>query len=215
MRTYTLVLSVVAHVLAIVVIVATTLTATGALPEPTRAIEFLVAPSEVPAVPPAAPRQNRDVEPPPDSVAPTEAPVGVSPETVPDDALDAVPVNGSLVSGGAFGAPLRDAIPPPPPTPVSTPPVHVGGAVSQPRRTTYIVPQYPVIAREAHVSGVVILEAVIAEDGSVRDVRVLRSIPLLDQAAVDAVRQWRFTPTLLNGAPVPVIMTVTVAFNLQ
>ena len=61
----------------------------------------------------------------------------------------------------------------------------------------------------------VILEAVIGEDGRVRNVRVLRSIQLLDGAAVDAVRQWVFTPTLLNGQPVPVVMTVTVAFELQ
>ena len=63
--------------------------------------------------------------------------------------------------------------------------------------------------------GIVILEAVIAENGTVRDVRVLRSIPLLDQAAVDAVRQWQFTPTLLNGEPVPIVMTVTVNFQLR
>jgi protein TonB len=202
MRTYTLVLSIVAHVLAILVIVATTLTATGALPAPTRAIEFLVAPADVPAVPPPAPRR-------------TVMPVGISREAVRDDRLDAVPVNGAVVSGDAFGAPIHDEVPPPPPPAVSTPPIHVGGAVSQPRRTHYVVPQYPAIAREAHVSGIVILDAVIAEDGSVRDVHVLRSIPLLDEAASDAVRQWRFTPTLLNGQPVPVVMTVTVAFDLR
>jgi len=77
------------------------------------------------------------------------------------------------------------------------------------------VPDYPAIARSARVTGTVILEAVIAEDGTVRDVRVLRSIRLLDEAAIEAVRQWRFTPTLLNGEAVPVIMTVTVAFNLN
>ena len=60
-----------------------------------------------------------------------------------------------------------------------------------------------------------ILEATIGPDGRVQDVKVLRSIPLLDQAALDAVRQWVFTPTLLNGVPVPVIMTVTVQFTLQ
>jgi protein TonB len=78
-----------------------------------------------------------------------------------------------------------------------------------------VSPVYPGIARSARVSGVVILETTIAEDGSVRDVRVLRSVPLLDQAAVDAVRQWRFTPTLLNGRPVAVLMTVTVAFRMD
>jgi len=61
----------------------------------------------------------------------------------------------------------------------------------------------------------VILEAVIDEGGSVRDVKVLRSVALLDQAAIDAVRQWRFTPTLLSGEPVPIVMTVTVSFTLQ
>ena len=65
------------------------------------------------------------------------------------------------------------------------------------------------------MQGVVIVEATIGPDGKVSDARVLRSIPLLDQAALDAVRQWVFTPTLLNGVPVPVIMTVTVNFTLQ
>ena len=60
-----------------------------------------------------------------------------------------------------------------------------------------------------------ILEAVIDAQGRVASVRVLRSIALLDQAAVDAVRQWRFTPALLNAEPVPVVMTVTVNFKLQ
>jgi protein TonB len=64
------------------------------------------------------------------------------------------------------------------------------------------------------VQGVVILEAIIGQDGRILDARVLRSIPLLDQAALDAVKQWEYTPTLLNGVPVPVIMTVTVQFTL-
>jgi protein TonB len=62
---------------------------------------------------------------------------------------------------------------------------------------------------------VVILEAIIDVNGSVQSVRVLRSQPLLEQAAVDAVRQWEYTPTLLNGVPVPVVMTVTVSFALE
>ncbi|MGE5358746.1 MAG: energy transducer TonB, partial [Bacteroidales bacterium] len=67
----------------------------------------------------------------------------------------------------------------------------------------------------ARVQGVVIVEALIGPDGKVADVKILRSIPLLDQAAVEAVRQWQFTPTLLNGTPVPVIMTCTVNFTLE
>ena len=78
-----------------------------------------------------------------------------------------------------------------------------------------VAPAYPAIARAAHVEGVIILEVVIAADGSVTDVRILRSIPLLDAAATEAVRQWRFSPTLLNGEPVPIVMTVTVAFRLR
>jgi protein TonB len=65
------------------------------------------------------------------------------------------------------------------------------------------------------VQGVVIIEATIAPNGRVQAAKVLRSIPMLDAAALDAVRQWQFTPTLLNGEPVPVIMTVTVNFTLQ
>ena len=74
---------------------------------------------------------------------------------------------------------------------------------------------YPTVAQAARVQGVVILEAVIGPDGKVADVKVLRSVPLLDDAAISAVRQWEYTPTLLNGVPVPVIMTVTVNFTMQ
>ena len=64
-----------------------------------------------------------------------------------------------------------------------------------------VKPVYPPIAQSARVQGVVIVEAIIDADGKVADARVLRSIPLLDQAALDAVQQWEFTPTLLNGMP--------------
>ena len=76
-------------------------------------------------------------------------------------------------------------------------------------------PVYPLIAQSARVQGVVIIEATIDPDGKVADTRVLRSIPLLDQAALDAVRKWEYEPTLLNGVAVPVIMTVTVNFTLR
>jgi protein TonB len=91
----------------------------------------------------------------------------------------------------------------------------VGGDIRAPERTTYTVPDYPVVARAARVEGVVILEATIDEHGIVRGVKVLRSIPLLDQAAIDAVSKWRYTPTRLNGQPIAVIMTVTVRFSLR
>jgi protein TonB len=81
-------------------------------------------------------------------------------------------------------------------------------------RTHVVDPVYPPTARAASVQGVVILEIVVGEDGAVADARVLRSIPLLDQAALDAARQWRYEPTLLNGVPTRVIMTATVNFTL-
>jgi protein TonB len=93
-------------------------------------------------------------------------------------------------------------------------PIRVGGAVKQPIKTRHVNPVYPPIAQSARVQGVVIMEIVITAEGQVQDARVLRSIPLLDQAALDAVRQWEFTPTLLNGQPTPIIMTVTVQFTL-
>ena len=94
-------------------------------------------------------------------------------------------------------------------------PVRVGGNIKAPIKTRHVAPAYPAIAQSARVQGVVIIEATIDQSGRVRDARVLRSIPLLDQAAIDAVRQWEFTPTFLNGVAVPVIMTVTVQFTLN
>ena len=92
-------------------------------------------------------------------------------------------------------------------------PLRVGGDIKEPRKIKDVKPVYPAIARTAGVQGVVILEIVLDEDGFVADAKILRSIPLLDEAALNAVRQWRFVPTLLNGQPVRVIMTVTVNFT--
>ena len=95
------------------------------------------------------------------------------------------------------------------------PPQQPPPAGQPPQKTRDVRPTYPPIAQSARVQGIVIIEATIGPDGRVKDAKILRSIPLLDQAALDAVKQWTFTPTLLNGVPVPVIMTVTVNFTLQ
>lgn len=92
-------------------------------------------------------------------------------------------------------------------------PVRVGGTIPTPAKIHHVDPVPPELARQARVRGVVIVEAIIDVDGSVKQARVLRSIPLLDEAALEAVRQWRFEPTQLNGQPVPVIMTLTVNFQ--
>jgi periplasmic protein TonB len=93
--------------------------------------------------------------------------------------------------------------------------VRVGGNVRAPSRLNQVEPVYPQLAKDARVQGVVILEIVVGVDGAVSDARVLRSIPLLDEAALECVRQWRYEPTLLNGAPVPIVMTATVNFTLN
>ena len=116
-----------------------------------------------------------------------------------------------LVGGVVGGLPRPRRRPPPPPQA----PVRVGGNIKDPKKIKDVQPVYPPIAQSARVQGIVIIEATIGKDGSVKDAKVLRSVPLLDQAALDAVRQWKFTPTLLNGVPVAVIMTVTVNFTLQ
>ena len=93
-------------------------------------------------------------------------------------------------------------------------PVRVGGDIREPRKLKNVAPVYPAVAQTARITGVVIMDIIVGRDGRVTDAKVLRSIPLLDQAAVDAVRQWEFEPTLLNGVPVEVVMTVTVNFSL-
>jgi TonB family protein len=93
--------------------------------------------------------------------------------------------------------------------------LRVGGAIKPPLKIFDVRPVYPPVALAANVSGVVIIEARIGADGGIEDARVLRSIPLLDEAALDAVKQWRFTPTLLNGQAVPIMMTMTVNFTLD
>ena len=95
-----------------------------------------------------------------------------------------------------------------------SPPIRVGGNIPTPTKIRHVAPAYPADAQRAGVQGVVIIEATIGEDGKVRDAVVLRSIPQLDQAALDAVKQWEFMPTIVGGKPVPVVMTVTVQFSM-
>jgi TonB family protein len=117
-------------------------------------------------------------------------------------------IQGGVTGGIVAGSPLQ---PPPPPNA----PVRVGGNIRQPEKLKDVRPVYPKEAQDARVQGVVILEIVIGTDGKVQDAKILRSIPLFDQAALDAVRQWEYSVTQLNGTPVPVIMTVTVNFRLE
>jgi protein TonB len=90
-----------------------------------------------------------------------------------------------------------------------------GGEKDAPRKTRHVNPAYPPDALRARIQGVVILECTIDELGKVSHVTVQRGHELLSGAAIKAVEQWEYEPTLLNGVPVPVIMTVTVNFKLS
>jgi TonB family protein len=94
-----------------------------------------------------------------------------------------------------------------------TPPVRVGGQIRPPTKIRDVPPVYPAIAKSARVAGTVTIEATIDLEGKVMDAKVVRSVPMLDQAALDAVRQWEYIPTLLNGVPVPVVVTVNINFK--
>jgi len=93
--------------------------------------------------------------------------------------------------------------------------IRVGGLVQPPTPIYTPRPEYPPLARQVRVSGVVNLEAVIGTDGRIRSLRLVSGPPLLVNAAVDAVKQWRYTPTLLNGEPVEIVMQIEVKFFLQ
>jgi protein TonB len=153
----------------------------------------------------------------------TPSTIGAPVTTAPP--LEGVESVGPPVTGGAFdpgllgASRIGTAAPPPPPSiPEPKPAVQtlrVGQGVREPKRIAGAPPEYPALARSARVQGAVILEAVINERGAIERMKVLKSIPLLDGAAIAAVKDWRYTPTLLNGVPVSVLMTITVNFTLQ
>jgi protein TonB len=92
--------------------------------------------------------------------------------------------------------------------------VRIGGAIKAPGLVKRVDPVYPDIALMAKVNGTVILEAIVGADGSVESVRVLRSVKFLDQAAIEAVKQWRYSPLVLNGVPTPFVLSVTLSFRM-
>ena len=217
MRTYTLVFSIVVHMIAVGALIVAPALATDDLPEPYRTTAFVLVRPELPQPPPPVRPPRADTP----RVSPNAAPI-----TEPEGIREEPPVEppdpfgfdvGASPTGIEIGDIVSDdPVPPPPPLPARPKePVRVGGVIKPPTRLVHVNPVYPRIALASRREGMVILEALIGEDGFVRQVRVLRSAPLFDQAAVDAVEQWRFSPTLLNGEPVPVVMTVTVGFTLE
>jgi protein TonB len=195
------------------------------------------------AAPPRAgdlrPRQEAKRHPP---VPREQLPEMIQPEVVPDSIAEPAPsresgegpsdpegeeggIDGGVPGGKIGGIPGGDPNGVPGGSPDGVPggtglvendsPLYVTGEVRPPERTYGVEPEYPESARIARLQGKVILEVIVGRDGSVEGVRVLRSIPLLDAAAVEAVRQWRYRPALQGGRPVKVFMTIVVDFKLN
>jgi len=120
------------------------------------------------------------------------------------------------VLGGIIGS-VPSAAPPPPPPPKAVTPqrIRVGGNVQQANLITQIRPVYPPLAKQARIQGTVELSAIIGKDGRVQDLKLVRGHPLLVSAAVEAVKNWVYRPTMLNGEPVEVATTIDVNFTLQ
>ncbi len=211
-------LSIAAHAAAVSVMLIAPLAAEVELPpisSPLKAVTIVktvMPPSPPPPRTDTAPRLNP-------SIAPLAAPDTITKESPPEAG-----VPGPAGPPGGIGvdpwSPVlsevgtHNAVPTPPPPPPPDKPVRVGQGIREPQKILHVPPEYPQLAVLSRVEGTVVLEAVLDETGKVDRVRVLTSVPLLDAAAIRAVQRWRYTPTLLNGVPVQVLMTITVKFTL-
>jgi protein TonB len=225
-RFATVLLAAFAQVALVAGVVVTTLLAADVLPDPPDMMAFVVAAPPPPPPPPPAPPKPAEptsepvrsapqpvVQPAPSQpivAAPVEAPSAIAPETG-REAEALRPFEASLErasEGGVIGG-VSDAPPVPPPAIV-----RIGGSMKTPRLARRVEPVYPDIAQRAAIEGIVILEATVGEDGRVDGVKVLRSQSLLEQAAIDAVKQWQYEPLIYGGRPTPFVLTVTLSFNL-
>jgi periplasmic protein TonB len=212
--------SIAVHVAVLLAVVVIPLLATDVLPAVRVGdVEYLIVSLPRLPSPPPVPTPRRAAPVPivnPDA-APLVSPSGVTRELgfAPSPTLDiAAPDTGVVAPDlppGFDAGVVTDT----PPAVRPAVPVRAYSLLRPPVRLRDVAPIYPEMARIAHLQGIVIIEAVINTTGDVVEARVLRSQPLLDQAAVEAVRQWKYTPSLLNGVPVPVVMTVTVTFTLR
>ena len=159
---------------------------------------FMAAPVSVPAM---------ILPPRPEPEAPSDALISGPPGAVPWENRNGLP--------GGFGASPVPLPPEPPAKPPRASRITVGGVVESARLIYEVKPDYPVLARSAHVQGTVRLEAIIDKDGAVQSLHVLSGPPLLIPSALRAVSQWRYQPTLLNGTAVEVATEIDVNFTLN
>jgi len=180
---------------------------------------FLVAPPP-PAPPPPPEAVVKQVQPKTFQTNPAVAPMVIPKkvEIVKDEAPPAVaaPDMGGVAggTGSVLGGIGVGAAPPPPPPAAAPSRIKVGGAVQAASLVKQVTPEYPPIARSAHVAGTVVLHAIISKDGSIEKLEYVSGPPLLMSSAMSAVKEWRYRPTMLNGEPVEVDTTVQVVFSL-
>jgi protein TonB len=226
-RSSFVVASITLHAIVFGALLVTSLLATDGLPEPRIGLKLtldrVVQPVNIALPPPARTPARASSRGPstvsesrPEIPAPVDPPTGVAPATA-DQTIAASTVNRMIAverGSGLIERPGRVESAPTAP-PIARSPVRPHSGVQTPRKIVDVAPKYPALARESHTEGLVILDVIIDENGNVTSTRVLKSVTLLDQAAIEAVRQWKFTPTRLNGEPIPIVMTVTVSFRLQ
>ncbi len=222
--------SVASHLTAGITILVLSLVSADTMPAPHRVLAFtfdervvrlprdIELPPQVRARTTNAPNAGASAVPVTAPAAPVVAPRDVQPETLLNVSTADVRSNAgvhAIESGGSGtveGVGVAE-LPPPAAPPVT--PIRLHSGIVAPRKIHEVLPIYPATARSLRLEGMVILEAVIGVDGRVESARVLRSLPLLDEAALGAVRQWRFAPARLNNEVVPVVMTVTINFSLH
>jgi len=215
-RKVTLTVSLIAHTILFSLVAWLALHAKPAIEE-----EQPIAAFFVPAAPaPPPPAGNKAPEPKPEKMAeptavtpaPTTEPTQVTAEPPSTTIYVAQSADPAGVLGGVAGGTGVTLGAPVPAVPSG--PVRVGGDIKAPALTQKVPPEYPKAAQQAHVEGAVVLEAQVREDGRVESVKVIKSVAMLDNAAIAAVKQWRYKPLMLNGAAAPFILTVTVTFDL-
>lgn len=226
-RSATVTASLVVHALALAAVIILPLFFDQVLPPPDAAVRaFFVAPVEMPPPPPPPPPAAgvRALAKAPAAPRPTAeldrftAPIEIPEEIPPEEAID-LGIEGGVpggVEGGVPGGVAGGIVGGLPAEAPSAPPkvVRIGGRLVAPKLVHVVKPEFPQLALLARLSGIVILEAHVGVNGRVVDVRVLRGAPLLDAAAAEAVRQWRYQPLLLNGVPTEFVLAVTVNFSL-
>ncbi len=206
--------SLIVHVLVVIALVVIPLLATDVLPDIADHSVFTLTPVALPVPRPvvAVQSQGMPIGPAGPRPIPLVSPDGISAERLILPPSEDLATTADIVPGLPEGSEISAAMPEPPPAAAT--PLRVS-ALKVPVKINDVLPVYPEAARLARVEGIVVIEAVIGTTGEVIEARVLRSVPLLDAAALAAVRQWRYTPTVLGGVPVTTIVTVTVCFKLR